>query len=170
VSLRNFPYRPNTNLYAPHSSVRQYVVDIANHWNLLPYIKLNHEVVEARWEGSPTAGHWALKIRDIVGNQTFSAVFDHLISAVGHEHYPSSPHIKGMDEWAGSGAGRQIIHSMYYRDPQDFKGRNVVVIGAGPSGKDISGFIADAANSVRTHASCSRVHVDDQSCTDISFV
>ena len=157
MTLRNFTFRPQTNLYPPHTSVRQYINDIITHWNLSPYIRLGHEVLEARWEGSPTAGHWVLNLHDIGNEAIFSAAFDHLISAVGHEHIPSEPRIQGSEEWAQSGTGREIIHSMYYRNPQDFKGKNVLMVGAGVSGIDISRLIVGHANSVRKRVCFSHV-------------
>ncbi len=42
----------------------------------------------------------------------------------------------------------RIIHSHDYRLPQDFEGQTVLVLGAGPSGIDISIELSDVANQV----------------------
>ena len=53
---------------------------------------------------------------------------------------PYYPQIKGMDVFKG-----QMIHSQRYRDPEEFRGKRVLVVGGGPSGIDIAIEIAACA-------------------------
>lgn len=55
------------------------------------------------------------------------------------------PVMKGLDSFPG-----EKYHSHDYREPSQFEGKRVVVIGAGPSGIDLSLEIASSAASVRT--------------------
>ena len=46
---------------------------------------------------------------------------------------PYIPVIEGMTEFDG-----EIMHSCDYRDPEDFRGKRVAVVGGGPSGLDLA--------------------------------
>ena len=43
---------------------------------------------------------------------------------------------------------RKAIHSIYFRDLEDYRGKNVLVVGGGASGEDIAGHIASVAQVV----------------------
>lgn len=147
MTIPHFPFRPETPLYPQHPDVQQYHVDIINHWNLSSHLRLNHEILESRWIGSSEKGQWRLLIKDRLHNETTAEEeFDHLIIANGHNHYPYEPVIEGREEWE-RGAHRLILHSIFYRNPEDFKARNVVVVGGGASGRDIAQQVVEFANS-----------------------
>ncbi|KAI8451023.1 hypothetical protein BY996DRAFT_6416803 [Phakopsora pachyrhizi] len=59
---------------------------------------------------------------------------DFVLAANGHYSVPYIPSVKNLSTWKG-----EICHSLYYRNPKDpiFHGKNVAVIGIGPSGYDI---------------------------------
>ncbi|KAF8842361.1 FAD/NAD(P)-binding domain-containing protein [Paxillus ammoniavirescens] len=139
MTYPGFPFRPNTPLYPRHQYVEQYHQDVASHFNLRPYIMLEHTTVSASWSGTPAAGHWDLRILDSDG-QEIRKSFDHLIVASGHNHYPHIPTFAGQEEWLRNspigGQQREILHSMWYRGPERFAGRTVVIVGAGASGLD----------------------------------
>ncbi|KAI0050813.1 FAD/NAD(P)-binding domain-containing protein [Auriscalpium vulgare] len=147
MTLPNFPFRPGTPLYPRHPAVQQYHRDIVEHWNLSSYIKFNHEVLETRWRGTSEAGRWQVAVRDRLQNETSVSQFDHLIVASGHNHYPFEPIIPGRDLWEAGAPNRKTLHSIYYRQPQDYAGRNVVVVGGGASTRDIAQQIAPLTNS-----------------------
>jgi cation diffusion facilitator CzcD-associated flavoprotein CzcO len=56
-----------------------------------------------------------------------------VIVATGHQHTPWLPDWPGKDEYAG-----RIVHSWNYRNPKEFQGLDVLVVGAGCSGLDIA--------------------------------
>ncbi|WP_171182348.1 NAD(P)/FAD-dependent oxidoreductase [Ruegeria sp. HKCCD8929] len=56
----------------------------------------------------------------------------HLIVATGREKVPDMPVWPGMEEFGG-----QIIHAADFGDPNEYDGKNVLVIGAGNSGTDV---------------------------------
>lgn len=60
-----------------------------------------------------------------------------------HFSVPRIPDITGLKTFEG-----QIIHSHYYRDPQNFSGKRVVCVGGGHSGADISLDISSCASKV----------------------
>ena len=66
--------------------------------------------------------------------------FDHLVVAGGHFRYPKLPSWATDDcaqEWLRNGKGRSIVHSVYFREPEEYAGKVILVVGSGMSGGDI---------------------------------
>jgi len=61
----------------------------------------------------------------------------------GHYSEPFLPELEGSEIFSGV-----VIHSHNYRSPQQFSGRNVLVVGASASGEDISREVGAVANQV----------------------
>ncbi|KAF8575492.1 FAD/NAD(P)-binding domain-containing protein [Ramaria rubella] len=57
----------------------------------------------------------------------------HLILSTGTADEARIPHFKGMDEFRG-----KIVHTKYFKNANDWKGKKVVIIGAGVSGCDVA--------------------------------
>lgn len=66
-----------------------------------------------------------------------------MFSSSSHYSVPKIPSIKDIEKFCG----RQT-HSHDYREPEPFKGERVVILGAGPSGVDISLEVAAVAKEV----------------------
>ncbi|KZV73407.1 FAD/NAD(P)-binding domain-containing protein [Peniophora sp. CONT] len=145
LTLPNTTFQPETELIAPHRKVLLYHEDTVRDFELSSYIKLEHSVLETRWVGSATEGYWDILVEDRRHGTLIRQSFDHLIVSTGRNHYPRNTYVVGEDEWLA--ANRSMLHSMYYRRSDAFTGQNVVVGGAGPSGYDIVGRLADYANS-----------------------
>lgn len=64
-----------------------------------------------------------------------------VISATGTWSAPVIPHFEGQELFAG-----EIIHSAFYAGPGAYKGKRVLVIGAGNSGAQIFADLVDHAN------------------------
>ncbi|KZT67133.1 FAD/NAD(P)-binding domain-containing protein [Daedalea quercina L-15889] len=147
MTYPHVPFPPGTDLYPGWDVTRQYHVDFATQFDLWPHVRLNHTVVSAQWHGHDGYGDWHVTVHsppvdggseDVVLRRTF----DHLVVANGHNHYPHIPEWDGTDDWlAYPRPGlpkRELIHSIYYRDPERYRGQTVVVVGTGASGRDIA--------------------------------
>ena len=169
VTYLDFPFPPETNLYPSHEHLQRYHASFATHFNLNSHIHLRHTVTSATWVGDNTSGHWVLRVHRKAPpsvhllNQidSFERSFDHLIVASGHFNYPNIPEWEGQDEWlANTPPGtpkREIIHSIYWRDPFKYRERTVVVVGGGSSGTDIVSHVGPVAKKVCSQSSVSMV-------------
>ncbi|KAG9037815.1 hypothetical protein FRB95_004102 [Tulasnella sp. JGI-2019a] len=146
MSFHDFPFRRGSYLYPPASDVQQYILDYAEHFKLRKYIQFGRRVERAEWDGL----QWKIRIsasdRSVPGVEM---TCDFLIVANGHYNRPYIPDIPGLKEWMASGPG--VSHSAWYREPSLYSGKKVLVIGGGPSGRDISAEVATVA-AVTYHA------------------
>jgi cation diffusion facilitator CzcD-associated flavoprotein CzcO len=58
---------------------------------------------------------------------------EHVIVAAGYEHTPHVPDWPGRDRFGGA-----LLHAAEYRNPEPYRGRDVVVVGPGCSGMEIA--------------------------------
>jgi cation diffusion facilitator CzcD-associated flavoprotein CzcO len=153
VTCPQFPFPPGTPLFARHDYIRAYHIDFASHYHLLPNIHLNHNVLSASWVGNSSYGHWNVTASRATDGSVFHKSFDHIIVAAGNNHHPYSPTWEGVEGWrANTPPGspkRDILHSLYYRDPEQWRGRTVIVVGGSASGRDISTGLEHSARKVR---------------------
>jgi len=162
---QNFPYNQIRNYTLP-------TLASASMSSTSPTIGICYlHQAESRSSGSTmgrqsTAGHWHSRYVTALAMRP-SPLFRPSNSAVGHEPIRPAPY-QGNGRVGGVWSSRQINPLDVLRDPQDSK-EECRCDGAGPSGRDISGFIADAANTVRTHVSRSRVYVNVNPADILSF-
>ncbi|KAI9664234.1 MAG: hypothetical protein M1831_002413 [Alyxoria varia] len=70
-----------------------------------------------------------------------STEYDAVLIASGHYTVPFIPDYDGLREWSERNSGA-VSHSKYFKVPEDYADKKVVVVGFGPSGVDISAQIA----------------------------
>ena len=158
MTFPNFPYPPYTPLFPPYRHIHAYHQRFAAHFNLLPYIHFNHSVESAYWVGNSSKGFWELSISTsgpreevIPLNETtanhlrhrsrITRQFDHLVVGSGHYHYPRFPSWATdsvAKEWSQNGNGRRLLHSIYFREPEEFSKKVILVVGGRDSGRDIA--------------------------------
>jgi cation diffusion facilitator CzcD-associated flavoprotein CzcO len=69
---------------------------------------------------------------------------DQVIVASGYAHAPFTPAWPGRDRFGG-----ELLHAADYRNPDAFRGRDVLVVGPGCSGMEIAYDLIDSARRVR---------------------
>lgn len=112
-------------------------------------ILCNRELYSATW--SAARNRWKVVSRTFPASTDGEEYEDDIaaiIDATGHLVHPAIQHWKGEEEWLQAGQGRSIMHSAYYRGPEQFRGKTVVVMGSGPSGLDGSLQISKTAQKV----------------------
>ena len=151
MSYPNFPYPDGTHLFPSHEYVKSYLDGYARRHNLLPYIRFSHKVLNASWLGTPEAGLWNVTYSDLQ-DETRRDTFDHLIVASGNYRIPQEPSWPGQEEWLtnGNGTQREIVHSTWYRHPEKYSNKSILIVGDSASGRDIARETAALVSKVRS--------------------
>ncbi|KAI3406242.2 hypothetical protein KGF56_001084 [Candida oxycetoniae] len=115
--------------------------------NLLEYIRLNSTVEKVT--KNHESGKWVVTIRQKGGSENawYQETFDAVVIANGHYTVPYFPHIKGLAEYNKTHPGR-LIHAKSFRNTQEFKDKDVLVIGGSISTVNILQYIVPVAKSV----------------------
>lgn len=97
---------------------------------------------------SSGTGQWTLTLRQPLENgkedRWWQESFDAVLVANGHYHVPMIPDTPGLAKFATDFPG-SVLHSKAWRNPEIYRGKRVVVVGASISGADISWTLADYA-------------------------
>ncbi|CAE7052720.1 unnamed protein product, partial [Rhizoctonia solani] len=137
---------PSTPLFTDAQTVNDYMQSYVDKFGLRQYIQFNTQISAASWD--PSTNQWNVTTRSygVQSNKEAESVlhFDHLLVTNGHNRHPFTPDIHGFDDWASSGS-RTYTHSIWYRVPEPYRGRDVLVIGGGRSGVDCSADISTVA-------------------------
>lgn len=130
-TMSGFAGFPMPDAYPDYPSARQilaYIRAFADREGLRPSIRFHAPVEPAERLGDG----WRLHI---AGGE--KAEFTHLVAAPGTNWAPNRPDLPGV--FAG-----EVIHAVDYKSPDRFRGKRVLIVGAGNSGCDIA---CDAARS-----------------------
>ncbi|GJJ08612.1 hypothetical protein Clacol_002831 [Clathrus columnatus] len=147
MTYPNVTFPPGTPLFPSHVHILAYLKRYASRFDLYDHIAFNHKVTEAKWLGTPYAGQWNLTVLNSNGtNET--KIVDHLVVATGNNHIPRSPSWPGQDSWLRQSTDREILHSIYYKGPERYTNKTVLVVGGGASGRDASSQIYGVAQKV----------------------
>ncbi len=122
-TIYSYSFAPNprwSRTYAWQDEILAYLRDCADRFGVRPFIRFQHELLEARWLEQPQ--HWLLR----TSQGSFTA--DVLISGHGGLSAPSIPEIPGIDRFRGT-----VFHSAQWRHDHDLSGERVAVIGTGAS-------------------------------------
>lgn len=142
MEFPDFPVQgPDCN-FQSHRDVLKYLQQYAKHFDLYKVIKFNHRIVQVTRIENDTV--WMVKVCDLKTNQEKVKYFDCVVVATGRYSRPKMPQIPGMHLWRG----KSIIHTHDYRHCDVYTGQTVLVLGAGPSGVDISMEVASVAKKV----------------------
>lgn len=131
VKLNHLPYLPwppNWPKYLPKDMIAGWLETYAwamecNVWNSTEFLGADFD--EAK-------GTWTVRMRRADGTE--STVHPrHLILANGIAGRPVTPKLPGLDTFKGT-----VIHTHDYREGAKWKGKKVLVVGAGTSGHDVA--------------------------------
>ncbi|KAL8828941.1 MAG: hypothetical protein Q9170_006382 [Blastenia crenularia] len=122
-------------LFAGHESVLQYLNRYAD--DIRHLISFRTQVYDIRREDGGGQDQWLVCTKDLVSNRVTKKIYDAVVVASGHHYVPVLPDIPGIREW-NKAYPKSITHSKYYRTPDSFKEKKVVVVGNSASGLDIA--------------------------------
>jgi cation diffusion facilitator CzcD-associated flavoprotein CzcO len=138
TQFHDFPFPADWPPYIHHEQALEYLRRYADRFGLLRRIRYGVEVKRCEREAD---GRW--RVESEPGG---AEAFDALVVANGHHGVPLLPAFPGHFDG-------EIVHSQDYKVPDPFRGRRVLVVGAGNSGCDIavelSGVAAKVFHSTR---------------------
>jgi putative flavoprotein involved in K+ transport len=105
----------------------EYLADYASSWRIDVRTGVRVHRIDPEWQLGTSAGPIEATT---------------VIVATGYNGAPFIPDWPGRDGFAG-----EIVHSAQYRNPAPFRGRDVLVVGAGNSGAEIATDVADGGAS-----------------------
>uniref|UniRef100_A0A182J3T6 Flavin-containing monooxygenase n=1 Tax=Anopheles atroparvus TaxID=41427 RepID=A0A182J3T6_ANOAO len=127
--------------YVRSDEVLQFLQDYADSYDVTNRINFAHLVEEVKPATSDSNG-WTVRIRNLVDGSIRTESYDFVLVCNGHYHTPHIPSYAGRDRFRGL-----QLHSHDYRKPDVFRDQIVLVIGAGPSGTDLT---LEAATKAKT--------------------
>uniref|UniRef100_A0A8C0J1U5 Flavin-containing monooxygenase n=1 Tax=Chelonoidis abingdonii TaxID=106734 RepID=A0A8C0J1U5_CHEAB len=133
-AFTDFPYPEDFPVFVSNSQVLEYLRMYAKHFGLLKHIQFKTTVISVRkCPDFSATGQWAI-VTESNGKQE-SSVFDAVMVCIGYLSDPSLPleSFPGIETFQG-----KYFHSRYYKHPDVFEGKKVLVIGMGNSGVDIA--------------------------------
>ncbi|XP_020369843.1 flavin-containing monooxygenase FMO GS-OX-like 3 isoform X1 [Rhincodon typus] len=146
MSFPDFPFDSQLPSFIHHSDVRSYLEQYADHFEIQPHIKFRTHV-ELLNPVSGTTGDawnsWEITSLNLNNHCRNTERFDSVIVCNGHYSEPFIPHIPEIEHFKG-----QKMHSHEYRFAEPFTGKNMVLLGAGPSGTDIALELCSVAKQV----------------------
>ncbi|KAF2095835.1 FAD/NAD(P)-binding domain-containing protein [Rhizodiscina lignyota] len=132
----------DVQLFPPHQAVQEYIVQYAR--DVRHLIRFETQVVDIRLQDDPVSSpdkhgkdSWNMEVRDLQTNTYTTEVFDAVILANGHFSTPYVPEVPGIREWQTAFPG-SITHAKYYRRPEEYADKRVLVVGNFASGTDIA--------------------------------
>lgn len=129
-----YPMPPDLPDYPSWRQVRDYIHSFADAYGLSGMVQFDTAVVSA----VPVDGAWDVKL-----STGETKRFQGVIAAPGVNWHPNVPTWPGQDTFQG-----EIRHAVTYSSPDEFRGKRVLIVGAGNSGVDIAcdaAISADAA-------------------------
>ncbi|XP_066482182.1 flavin-containing monooxygenase 5-like [Tiliqua scincoides] len=144
MCFSDFPIPAEFPNFMHNFKIMDYFRMYAKHFDLLKHIRFRTKVcsVTRRPDFSNT-GQWDV-VTETDGKQE-SSIFDAVLVCTGHHTHPHLPlsSFPGIEKFKG-----RYFHSRDYKNPDEFKGKRVIVIGIGNSGGDLAVEISHTAQQV----------------------
>lgn len=126
--FHDFDFEESVQAFPDHRDMHAYLVRYADHFGVTPRIRFETPIADLRpiFEPGREDPQWEIETASGEIRQ-----FDTAIVCSGHLTKPL--HVPMFrDDFAGD-----YVHSHYYREPEDFVGKRICVVGVGNSGCDI---------------------------------
>lgn len=145
MEMTTHSWKPGTEEFVPHHILADYIQGAATANGINDFIRFNTRVTNVVKEGS----QWRVETAKHLDSRSHAQVqqYDGLVIATGHYHACNIPDIPGLSEWKRRFTTR-VWHSKRYRKPDQFKGQNVLLVGAGVSSIDIARDLGSVAASI----------------------
>ncbi|EMC91058.1 hypothetical protein BAUCODRAFT_126983 [Baudoinia panamericana UAMH 10762] len=140
MGFSDLPWPENCQLFPQHQRVLEYIDRYAE--DVRHLIQFRTQVLDIRLTKQE---RWVVKTQRITQGETGTIEeeeYDAVIVANGHFNVPYIPEVPGIEEWNKAYPGT-ISHSKFYRRPEEYTGKKVIVVGNSASGIDIGAQIQE---------------------------
>ncbi|KAG8486884.1 hypothetical protein CXB51_020370 [Gossypium anomalum] len=127
--LPKVPFPEDFPEYPTKKQFIEYLESYAKRFDINP--KFNECVQSARYD--ETSGFWRVKTVRGSNKAEFEYICRWLVVATGENAESVVPDINGLADFGG-----EVIHASEYKSGEKFKGQNVLVVGCGNSGMEVS--------------------------------
>ena len=137
TTFSDFPLGRKAAYFLTHSEYVEYLTAYAAAFGVSTSIAFGTTVLDVRRH----SGKWRIASRDSEGNAT-EETFDAVAVCAGLHQNPRLPQLFQEDKFHGT-----VSHSGRYKDADCFRGKRVLILGAGESGADIIDEVSRVASS-----------------------
>ncbi|EME80384.1 uncharacterized protein MYCFIDRAFT_156146 [Pseudocercospora fijiensis CIRAD86] len=124
MAFSDLEWPGDRQLFPKHEDVLEYTEQYAK--DVLHLIQFRTQVLDVRPHGQD---QWLVKTKAVhqnLASTPVEEVYDAVIVASGHYAVPYIPDVPGIQHWNRAYPGR-ITHSKYYRNPENYAGKKVIV-------------------------------------------
>lgn len=145
MAYKDFPFPEGVDLFPSRDVVKQYVADYAR--DVVGHFKFETMVTGLKKTGEK----WMVESKYVgphakqEGVQPELEIYDHVIICTGHYSHPFIPDVPGIKEYSEH---HEVLHAKYYDNPDEYKGKNVLIVGNSSSGVDIAHQVEKTAKKV----------------------
>jgi cation diffusion facilitator CzcD-associated flavoprotein CzcO len=139
MGFKSLDWPHDSQLFPKHQTVLKYIEDYGR--DVQDTVRYGTQVTNVTPNTDDATTSWSVTSRNLQTSTDMTETFDAVIVANGHFITPYIPDIPNIAEWNTAHPGL-ISHSKYYRRPEEFAGKKVIVVGNSASGADISNQIA----------------------------
>ena len=115
--------------FPPREVLYNYIIGRVSKGNLKSKIKFSTSVMSVNYNSDK----FEVSYQDKTNNKILSDKFDYVVVSTGHFSVPFIPEYKGMSSFPG-----RIMHSHDFRDAEEFRNKNVIVLGSSYSAEDVA--------------------------------
>ena len=116
--------------YPPRAVLHDYIAGRVERSNVRRHVRFRSPVRNVSWNDDTKV--FTVTATDLLRDHTYSEDFTAVIVASGHFSVPNVPGFPGFDRFPG-----RVLHAHDFRDANEFKGKNVLLVGSSYSAEDI---------------------------------
>nr|POE51722.1 thiol-specific monooxygenase [Quercus suber] len=134
MGFSDLDWPKDSQLFPRHETVLKYIEKYAE--DVQHLISFQTQVRDVR---RTSEGRWVVKYQHVERDteaRVKEEIFDAVVVASGHFNVPYIPPVSGLEAFNKSYPGT-ITHSKFYRKPEDYARKKVIVVGNSASGVDI---------------------------------
>jgi trimethylamine monooxygenase len=117
--------------FPPREVLHDYITGRAKKSGVRDLIRFNTAVRHVAFDEAD--GVFSVTVEDLPNKHQYTEQFDHVVVATGHFSVPNVPQFPGIETFQG-----RVMHGHDFRSADEFKGKDLVVVGGSYSAEDIA--------------------------------